>query len=114
MTTTETTTHDEIGKQLELLALYRNRVSKCEHGLRWIDELSRLLSSANPIKISFSLRRKHTKTGNNEQYLDVALPPDSYSVALLLAKEHWQRMIPPLEAWLDARKIEHVESAKPD
>lgn len=114
MTITETTTHDYIGKQLVLLQLYRHRASKCEHGLRWIDELSRGLSSAKQIKVACSLRRDHTRTADNESYLEIALPHPAYGVALLLAKEHWQRMIPPLEAWLDARNIEHVEAAKAD
>lgn len=114
MTDTETMTLSEISDQLELLRRYRQRVSHCEHALRWIDELAQCLSSAKKIDCTFIFRRSHTKPGQNDRIQEIALPPDTQAVALLLAKEHWQRLIPPLEAWLDARKIEHVESAKAD
>jgi hypothetical protein len=112
--TTETTTHSEIGKQLERLTNHRRRVQEIDHVLRWVDERKRGLSSANEITCNAEFRRKHTSTKPN-QYSQIAkLPPSMYPAVLLLAKDHWAGMILPLEAWLDARKIEHVESAKPD
>lgn len=112
MTDTETTTHKEIGKKLQALQLYREYVARIDHVLRWIDQGKRGLASAHEITAKAEFRRDHTSTNYDERIQVVKLPQGTYPVLLLLAKDHWAGMIPPLEQWLDARKIEHVESAK--
>ncbi len=115
MTNTETTTHNEIGKQLERLKDRRERVCSIDDVLRWMDELDRGLSSAKEITTkSIEFRRSHDSHDHREYFRAVSLPKSAHRVVLLLARDHWQSMIPPLEKWLDERQIEHVESAKAD
>ena len=106
MSNTETTTPNDIGRKITALVLMRSRAKKADDVLRWIDDGSNIQP-----KVEF---RRNTTGGQSDYFATVALPPDAYRVALLLARDHWQLQTGPLEAWLDERKIEHVESAKAD
>ncbi len=114
MTETEKTRHSEIGKKLEALKMYRGRVADCDNVLRWMDEQKQASPPVPEIKCQAEFKRPDNRPQRQHYYEQIVLPPNVFLVLLLLTKEHWASMIPPLEAWLDERNIEHTESAKAD
>ena len=113
MTDTETTI-TEINKKLEELKIQRVYIQNIDDVLRWIEERAKGLSSANEIKVRMEFRRKHTSTDYRQYNCTVYLPPELHKIMLMLTRDSQGSLIPPLEAWLDERNIEHIESAKAD
>ncbi len=108
----KTTTHSEIGKKLEALKTYRERVAGIDNVLLWMDEQKTEREPVRKIQALAEFRRLDNRPQRQYSLQRIDLPPTVFSVLLLLTKEHWASMIPPLEAWLDARRIEHQEPAK--
>lgn len=112
MTTTNAkTTIKEIRIKLDELEMQRSRVASIDKVLRWIVERDCPTLVGNRIKPAITFRRD--TANQSDGYAEIKLNDDAYRVALLIARDHWAGMIPPLEAWLDSRGIEHQEAATP-
>ena len=114
MTDTKTTTMKEIERTLNALKQFRNRRLNIVHVRRWMDESKAGLSGAKSIHCHADFRRDHASSHRQEFHIDVVLPDHAMPIVLLLAQESCDAQIAELEQWLDARQIEHVESAKAD
>lgn len=106
MTDTETTTLKEIQKRLETLQELRRDMSRLDAFIKWSQVRT---EQGLPPVVPRGLEVYH-----EGKRFTLAFDADVLMPAAVLSRHQWHCDVVQLEKWLDARNIEHVESAKAD